>query len=89
MPGETGLALYYRQGCHLCEDMWRHLQEIRRQRPFALREIDVDSDPCLSRQYGQRVPVLTGNGRELCHYYLDPVALGAFLDQQDSQPAGV
>ena len=69
--------------------MWQHLQEIRRHRPFELREIDVDCNPALQRRYGERVPVLTGGGRVLCHYYLDPEALTAFLDQQDSDPPAV
>ena len=35
-------------------------------------EIDVDADPELEARWGNLVPVLLLNGRELCHYRLDP-----------------
>jgi thioredoxin reductase (NADPH) len=36
--------------------------------------IDVDEDPVLQSRYGERVPVLVADGKEVCHYHLDPVA---------------
>ncbi|MDB5758259.1 MAG: hypothetical protein JWM30_1548, partial [Burkholderia sp.] len=47
--------------------------------------VDVDADEVLLRAYDERVPVLIGVGsdgigRELCHYFLDPQAVAAFLD---------
>jgi thioredoxin reductase (NADPH) len=44
-----------------------------------LREIDVDSDRALEERWGDRVPVLLGGEREICHYRLDAPALDAFL----------
>ena len=41
-------------------------------------EIDVDADPELEARWGNLVPVLLLNGRELCHYRLDPRALDSF-----------
>jgi hypothetical protein len=41
----------------------------------AVVEIDVDTDPALEREFGERVPVLLdgtpGDGVELCRYRLD------------------
>ena len=46
--------------------------------------VDVDADDALLRAYDELVPVLVGVGpdgasRELCHYFLDPQAVIAFL----------
>jgi thiol-disulfide isomerase/thioredoxin len=68
-------------GCHLCEDMWRHLSEIQEERPFDIEVLDVDTDDTLKARYGTLVPVLAAEDRVLCNYYLDPIALGLYLDQ--------
>ena len=46
---------------------------------FEIRVVDVDSDPALDARYGERVPVLTVDERELCHYFLDHAAITAFF----------
>lgn len=40
---EHSLTLYYREACHLCEDMLQQLHEIQQEHPFDLVQIDVDS----------------------------------------------
>jgi len=42
---------------------------------FTLIEVDIDRDPDLVTRYGARVPVLVGEGVELCHYFLDKARL--------------
>ena len=69
------LILYGRPGCHLCEDMRAALEEFRPAYGFRLREIDIDCDPGLAARFGALIPVLALDGREICHYHLDPVAL--------------
>jgi thioredoxin reductase (NADPH) len=44
-----------------------------------VQEIDVDTDPALEARWGERVPVLLGGARELCHYRVDRAALSAWL----------
>ncbi len=74
------VRFYYRQGCHLCEDMWQLLQEFRKEHPFELMEIDIDQKPNLAEKYGPLIPVLESEpGSRICHYYLDPVALEEYL----------
>ena len=73
------LVVYSREGCHLCEDMIGVLRELQAQLSFALEVVDVDSDDELAARYGERVPVLVGEGRELCHYQLDAASLGAYF----------
>ncbi|MCW8902188.1 glutaredoxin family protein [Sedimenticola sp.] len=74
-----GLSFYYRDGCHLCEDMWQHLQSIRETHPFDVDLINVDSDPDLRARYGTLIPVLASGEEIICNYYLDPVGLERFL----------
>ena len=69
------LTLYGRLGCHLCEDMQNDLLSLQKELGFELQIIDVDSDPDLVKQYGTRVPVLTSDKDEICHYFLDKQAL--------------
>ncbi|WP_428623961.1 glutaredoxin family protein [Sedimenticola sp.] len=74
------LSFYYREGCHLCEDMWQHLQSIRETRPFEIDLVDVDRDPALKERYGLLIPVLAVGEKVICNYYLDPIGLERFLD---------
>ena len=50
---------------------------------FELEVVDVDSDPALEAHYGERVPVLAGAGRELCHYHLDLAKVNEYLGKID------
>jgi thiol-disulfide isomerase/thioredoxin len=65
------LTVYGREHCHLCEDMIAALQKLRASYPFRLEVIDVDSDTDLQSRYGQRVPVLMAEDKEICHYHLN------------------
>lgn len=74
----TGLTLYHRPGCHLCEQMLAAIygtygDEIE----IALK--DVDSDPALKQRYGTRIPVLAAGDKVICEARLDEAALDAFF----------
>ena len=73
------LVVYSREHCHLCHDMIAALQAMQAQLSFELEIVDVDSDDELAIRYGERVPVLVAEGRELCHYHLDSSVLSAYL----------
>ncbi len=87
------LTLYGRTYCHLCDDMKVALEPFRRDFPFVLHEVDVDSEPALEDRFGELVPVLmTGSphtapadAQELCHYFLDGAAVRAWLSTQMAQ----
>lgn len=79
MSGEILLTVYGREDCHLCHDMIAELEAFQPKYRFALEVVDVDEDDTLEQQYGHLVPVLAGNGEEICHYHLDPVALAAYF----------
>lgn len=73
------LTLYSRTWCHLCDDMLAGLQALQARHAFDLAVIDVDSRPEFAQQYGERVPVLVHEGRELCHYHLNSAAVTDYL----------
>jgi len=75
----SGLVLYHRRGCHLCEQMLAAIygsygDEVE------VELVDVDTDPELKERYGLRVPVLAAGGRVLCEARLDEAALDTYFD---------
>ena len=48
------LVLYFREGCHLCEDMEQLLGELLEPGSFRLTRIDIDEDPTLREAYNVR-----------------------------------
>ena len=65
------VVLYGRAGCCLCDDARRLLLRIRDDRPFALRERDIESDDALLRAYLERIPVVTIDGVEAFELFVD------------------
>ena len=78
---EPRLTVYSRAWCHLCDDMIEGLKSLQARVPFDIQVIDVDSDPALEALYGERVPVLTAGGGELCHYRLDYAKVNEYLSK--------
>ena len=69
------LTLYVRKDCHLCADMIETLAEFQESLKFTFVVQDIDRDPRWRDQYHALVPVLTLGDEEICHYFLDAVAL--------------
>lgn len=69
------LTLYYREGCHLCEDMEQQLPELLDEGSYRLEKIDIDADDTLRESYNVRVPVLCCDDEEVCEHFLDLEAL--------------
>ena len=68
---EPRLELLGRDGCHLCQTAAEQLAPIAAQAGLEVREVDVDTDPELQAEYGDRVPVLLLDGREHSYFTLD------------------
>ncbi len=75
----SGFTLLGRNYCHLCHDMEAALAPLLAPLNLSLRTVDVDQFPELEERWGELVPVLLHEGQEVCHYFLDPVAVGAVL----------
>ena len=58
----TGLALFVREGCHLCEEFLLGLSLDLGAAFENLSVVDVDSSSDLAARYGLRVPVLEKDG---------------------------
>jgi glutaredoxin len=65
------LTLLTRAGCHLCATAAETLARIGAEVGLTPREIDVDTDPELQAEYGDRVPVVLLDGREHSYFTVD------------------
>ena len=73
------VTLYTRPGCHLCDDARAALLEMRERTPFALDEIDIETDDALHAAYLERIPVICVDGEHVSDYFLDEPTLTARL----------
>ena len=71
MAATPRLTLYFREGCHLCDDMQAMLGELLDPNSFELESVDIDADPQLKTQYNELVPLLALGETELCRHFLD------------------
>jgi hypothetical protein len=67
----SGLVLYVREGCHLCEQFLVELSVDLGPAVERLRLRDVDQDVHLAVRFGLRVPVLEFDGKVLCEAVYD------------------
>ena len=65
------VIVYSRKGCHLCEIVKESLVKLHKRGGFDWREVDVDSNAELRRQYNDQVPVVFINGRKAFKYHMD------------------
>ncbi len=70
MP-EPEVIVYSRKGCHLCEAVKQSLESLSRRASFTWREVDIDSDEELRREYNDEVPVVFIDGRKAFKYHLN------------------
>jgi thiol-disulfide isomerase/thioredoxin len=91
--GETlgSFILYSRAYCHLCNDMLEELHQFEKDYQFSVEIVDIDNnnDENLLKRYDELVPVLIGcdeqdNAVELCHYFLDQIAVREYLEKTQS-----
>ena len=76
---ETRITLITRAGCHLCEQAAESLARVGDATGVGWREVDVDSDAELQREYGDRVPVILLDGREHGYWRVEEARLIADL----------
>ena len=65
------LTLLTRAGCHLCVAAAETVARIGAEAGLTPREIDVDTDPELQAEYGDRVPVVLVDGTEHSYFTVD------------------
>jgi glutaredoxin len=52
------LTFYTKPGCHLCEQVARALDDLRREFDLTIEVIDIAGDPELFKRYFDKIPVL-------------------------------
>ena len=65
------LTFYGKAGCHLCEEAYDEVRAVQAEEWFELEVLDVSLDPRLNREYGERVPVLAVDGRDVLELGFD------------------
>ena len=71
MASPRDVIVYSRKGCHLCEIVKESLSKLQRRGGFHWREVDVDTDEDLRRQFTDEVPVVFIDGRKAFKYHMD------------------
>jgi glutaredoxin len=71
----TKLTLYGKPGCHLCEEAYAVVQDVRSRQPFELEEIDITRDPVLEARYRERIPVIAIDGEETLELVIEATEL--------------
>ena len=73
-------TLLTRAGCHLCDVMESRLRGVLTPRHLAWASIDVDTDERLLELYGDTVPVLFLDDREVARVRLSSKRLSSIVD---------
>lgn len=79
MTGRRTVTLLTRADCHLCAQARPLLAGICAEYGAELVEVDVDADPELRAEYGDRLPVFLVDGREHGYWRVEPDRLRAAL----------
>jgi len=75
------LTLYYREGCHLCDDMAFALGQLLDPSVCSLERVDIDRDVTLRQRFHADVPVLCHGGEVICKHFLDRERLDKVLGE--------
>ena len=73
------LTLYTRTGCPLCDEMAVEVAALTSDTGHNVVAIDVDADPDLKANFGWDVPLLFGDGVEICRHQLNLPAFREWL----------
>jgi len=65
------LIVYYRDGCHLCEQVVASLFQFQEELKYEIEQIDIDTDPVLRDKYNADVPVVTYQGEVIFYHFFD------------------
>ena len=75
MRDSIQIEVYSRPGCQLCDDAETVIERVQGRFNFALRIINIETDPELEKAYGEQIPVVFINGNKAFKYRVDEVEL--------------
>ena len=64
------ITLYSKPGCHLCDRVKQVLDRVQAQIPFVLETVDITQDAGLLARYGNDIPVILLDGREIARHFV-------------------
>ena len=73
------VVLYGRPGCHLCDDALAVVERVLTRVPFALEQVNIESDDALMMRYLERIPVVMIDDLEMFELFVDEQAFEAAL----------
>lgn len=78
MPAVT---VYSRENCHLCDEALETIRTVADEiaAPVEIEVVDVDEDPALREEYGERVPYVFVDDRPKFKYRVDADELRTVL----------
>ncbi|WP_336001621.1 glutaredoxin family protein [Halorientalis halophila] len=79
MPAVT---VYSRENCHLCEEAKAAIEDVAADvdSEVTIEEVDVDEDPDLREEYGERVPYVFVDGQPKFKFRVDAAELRRELE---------
>ena len=71
------LTIYWRPGCHLCDEMKATVHRLAdaAEPSLGVEEIDISTDPDLEARYGLEIPVLLVDGKKVAKYRISEAEL--------------
>jgi len=73
------VTLYTKADCHLCEEAEEALRRLRKFIQFELNLVYIEYEAALLERFGDRVPVVYVDGREVASTPIDEAALRAAI----------
>jgi len=68
------VEVYRKPGCCLCDDLHGRLDDLRRELPFEVVDIDITGDAAAERRFGLRIPVVFVNGKRVAEGRVEDLA---------------
>jgi hypothetical protein len=81
VPDPT-VELLSRAGCHLCDDARALVRRVTAETGARWTETDVDQVPALRAEFGDLVPVVRVDGKELGYWRIDEAKLRRALTRR-------
>ena len=76
------VIVYYREGCHLCEQVVASLFQLQEELGYKIKQIDIDDDSELREKYNVDVPDVSYCDEVIFYHFFDEVALRNALQNQ-------
>ena len=78
------VTLYTKPGCHLCESVEQVILRVRRDIDFDFVKRNILDDPADLKTYGELIPVVLVDGREVARYRMTEAQLIAALQRKST-----